>query len=188
MDEQEALCMCVRDTVADSHLTTIHFQLSSAQCENLFIYNFSGMRLESMGIKQSAQSSKTELNILFRKYQRPDNDSAISQKRPESRQPMLQEREYYHSVLPISPASELNSYILPLPYPATMVAFLSTVLAILSKNLKLKALSIMSFPVSSHTTMESKSLGKDTGGYTNNSKGKKNVDKQAPDVSEKQNR
>lgn len=39
------------------------------------------MRLEGMGIKQSAQSSKTELNILLRKLQRPDTDSAITHKR-----------------------------------------------------------------------------------------------------------
>lgn len=52
----------------------------------------------------------------------------------------------------------------------------------------------MSFPVSLHAvveaTMESKCLGKDTRGYTNNSKGKKMfeklIHKQAPDASENQ--
>lgn len=39
------------------------------------------MRLEGLGIKQSAQSIKTELNILLRKPERPDTDSAKSHKR-----------------------------------------------------------------------------------------------------------
>ncbi len=101
----------------------------------------------------------------------------LKKEEPESRQSTLQEWKHCHSVLPISPASELNTYITPLPYSATLVAFY--LLATMSKNLKLKALSIMSFPVSSRTvvvaTMESKSLGKDIGGYTNNGKGKKIV-------------
>lgn len=42
---------------------------------------------------------------------------------PDSRQPLLQERKCRHSVLPISPASELNTYIMLLPYSATLVAF-----------------------------------------------------------------
>lgn len=62
------------------------------------------------------------------------------------------------------------------------------------ENSKLKILSIMSFPVPSHTavvaTMESENLGKDRDRYTNNSKGmkmfEKLIHKQAPDVSPKQ--
>lgn len=78
----------------------------------------------------------------------------------ESRQSMFQEWKYCHSVLPVSPASELNTYkkshfLILQPW---WLGFLSASYC-MSKNLKLKALSIMSFPVSSHTvvvaTMES---------------------------------
>ena len=57
---------------------------------------------------------------------------------------------------------------------------------------KLKAVSIMSFHTVVVAKMESKSLGKDFGGYTNKSKRKKMFEKliheQALDVSEKQTR
>lgn len=104
--------------------------------------------MKGMGIKQSAQSRKTELNILFRKPQRPDTDSAIAHKRG------VRVKTIHASgveMLPISPASEPDTYIMPLPYSATLVAFY--LLDTMSKNLKLKALSIMSFPVSSHTVV-----------------------------------
>lgn len=93
-------------------------------------------------------------------------------------------------MLPIFPASELNSYIMLLPYSATLVAFY--LLTTVSKNLKLKAVSIMSFQTVVLAKMESKSLGKDFGGHTNKIKRKKMFEKlthkQAPDVSEKQTR
>lgn len=108
------------------------------------------MRLEGVGIKLSSTS-------CWENHRDPTlTQQNLIKEMSESRQSMLQESKYCHCVLPVSPASELNTYKKPLPYSATLVAFY---LLAMSKNLKLKALSIMSFPVFSHTvavaTMES---------------------------------
>lgn len=86
--QKAALCICITETMEDSPLTRINFQPSGAQCEIYLYTTFQGgngglgwKMCGCMGIKQSAQSSKTELNILFRKPQRPDTDSAIPHKR-----------------------------------------------------------------------------------------------------------
>ncbi len=116
------------------------------------------MHLEGMGIKHSAQSSKAELNILFRGPQRRDTDSAISNKRG------AKIKTIHASGVETLPARAANlpckwaEYL----YNATSVfcnpaGFICASFYV--KNLETEGMSIMSFPVSSQTvvvaTMES---------------------------------
>lgn len=171
----------VRETAEDSPLARINFQPSVAQCEIYLYTTFQGGN-GSLGWKmcgwiwKSRGSNRVHNQAkLSSTYHR---ESTLTQqyyikKEPESRQSMLQEWKYCHSCA-VSLACKWAEFL----YNATTIfcdpgGFLSAHYYV--KKLKTEALSIMSFPVSFHTvveaTMESKSLGKDNGGYTNNGKG-----------------
>lgn len=143
-----------------------------------------------MGIKQSAPSSKTELNMLFRKPRRPDTDSATSRKRG------ARIKTIHASgvkSLPFSHAREWNSYIRPLPYSATLVAFY--LLTTTSKKLEGTADNELS-RLSSHCCCGNNGVQESWQRYSwlhkqqqKNKKKKmfeKLIHKKAPDVSEKQ--
>lgn len=144
----------VLETVADSTLARINF--SGAHWEIYLHITFQGGN-RSLGWKMRGRiwtsrgynrmHNQAKLSSTY--YREPKlTQQYLIKEEPKSRQAMLQGWKCCPSLLPVSPASELNSYITPLPYSATLVAFY--LLTTMSKKLKLKALSIMSFPVSSH--------------------------------------
>lgn len=122
----ERMRVCIRATVADSPLTRFNFQPSSAQCEIYLFTTYQGghggvgwkvcwKTWGSNRVHNQAKLSSTKCSENHR--DRTDSAIYLIKEEPESRQPILQQWKYFHSVLPISSESELNTYVMPLPQP-----------------------------------------------------------------------
>lgn len=173
------LCMCITVIMLARFSPYQNFQLSCAQCETHTYTTIQGVNgglgFKMCGCILKAWRSNKVHNQAKLSWTSSENhrDPILTQQylikeETESRQSMPQEWKYSPSVLPVSPEIELTAFKKPHPYSATLVAFY---LLVVPKKMKLKALLIMSFPVSSYT--KERGLGKYIAVYTSNRKGNK---------------
>lgn len=130
-----------------------------------------GVGDEVVWIKQRAKSSKTELNVLFRKPQSPDTGSAISHRHGDSlKTTHASGVEILISCATSLPCKWTGHSWMPFSYDATLVAFFKSASCFKKLATESSLDNELSHLLSHCCGNNNGVLAKIVGGYTNNSK------------------